>query len=84
MDDIIKRKFTDYLFTQGMNRHTMYYGYYIAKALGKISKDLQKQYIIQKYYKCANTLDTIIEKIDDTSSRAHGWSVGIIEFLFDE
>jgi len=59
----------------------MYYGYYIAKALGRFSKELQQEYIIKKYYGCAQTLGTIIEKTTDESSRAHGWSVGIAEFL---
>jgi hypothetical protein len=68
----------------GLMKHTMYYGYFIAKALGKISAEDQKNYIIQKYWECANTFGNIREKITDESSRAHGWSIGFIEFILDE
>jgi hypothetical protein len=77
----VKDSFVEYLFGNGMNEHTMYFGYYVAKALGNISPDIQKDYIIQKYYNCANNLSTIIEKINPESSLAHGWSVGVVEFL---
>jgi hypothetical protein len=79
--DSVKQRFAGYLFANGMSEHTMYYGYYIAKALGFISPDIQKDYIIKKYYDCANIFGTIIEKIDPESSLAHGWSVGIVEFI---
>lgn len=60
--------------------HTMYYGYYVAKALTE-NKPLQRKYITDKYFTCANTYSTIIEKIDPESSMAHGWSIGVAEFL---
>jgi hypothetical protein len=77
----VKDSFVEYLFGNGMNEHTMYFGYYVAKALGNISTDIQKDYIIQKYHNCANNFSTIIEKINPESSLAHGWSVGVVEFL---
>lgn len=78
----IKQKFSNDVFN-GLLKHTMYYGYFIAKALETVSKELQKKYIISKYWNCAKNLGTIIEKINDESSRAHGWSVGIVEFLLE-
>jgi len=80
-EDKCKEQFIDYVNKDDfINSHTMYYGYYIAKAL-EINKVIQKKYIIDKYYDCANIYSTIIEKIEPESSMAHGWSIGVAEFL---
>lgn len=84
ISELCKEKFVEYTFGQGMQEHTMYYGYFVAKALGKISKEVQKQYIIQKYYDLVSIYGTIIEKIEPESSLVHGWSIGIIEFIEGE
>jgi hypothetical protein len=80
--DNTKEKFVDYAMNNGMPEHTMYFGYYIAKAIRMFSKKLTQEYIISKYYPYAKQFGTIIEKITPESSLAHGWSVGIVEFLF--
>lgn len=78
-----KRSFTEYL-TAGkedfLKAHTMYYGYYVAKALSS-DKALLEKYILDKYHSCAETYSTIIEKTTPESSMAHGWSIGVADFL---
>lgn len=80
--DACKEAFLGFMQTRHfINSHTMYYGYYVAKALTRTrSKDVHK-YIVNKYLPCATTYSTIIEKIDPESSMAHGWSIGVAELL---
>lgn len=82
-NDKINTSFAEYLFNSKsgkMPEHTMYFGYFIAKAL-MFNKELQQKYIIDKYYEYAKQYGSIIEKIEPESSMAHGWSIGIVEFL---
>jgi hypothetical protein len=80
-NDVLNKEFAKYTLQNEIKEHTMYYGYFIAKALGTFSKESQQQYIIQKYFECSKHFGTIFEKTEPESSLAHGWSVGVVEFL---
>jgi hypothetical protein len=62
-------------------RVTMYYGYFIAKALAKKHINIAREFINKFYGPIANKYGTIYEKTSDSSSLAHGWSIGFIDFM---
>ena len=62
-------------------RVTLYYGYFVAGALARHDPARAIDYIRRRYGPVARTYGTLYEKTHDRASLAHGWSVGIVDFL---
>jgi len=60
---------------------TAYYGYFVANAIGKQSKQQMLDFIKAYYLPIAQQYGTLWEKSDDQASLAHGWSVGIAQLI---
>ncbi|MDY6993035.1 MAG: hypothetical protein SVR94_10600 [Pseudomonadota bacterium] len=60
---------------------TAYYGYFVAKAIGKYSNKHMLAFIKAYYLPMAQQYHTLWEKCDDQASLAHGWSVGIAQLI---
>lgn len=59
-----------------------YYAYFVAKALDKCKNRLSTLEFIHKFYDpIVNRFGTIYEKTNGNASLAHGWSIGISQFL---
>jgi hypothetical protein len=69
---------------QMRQRVTAYYAYFVARAIGKASRERMRQFIEDYYGPIAARYGTIWEKTDDrAASLAHGWSVGVAALLTD-
>jgi hypothetical protein len=62
-------------------RVSPYFAYFVAAALGKFSREEMIAFIKRYYGPIAARHGTIREKVADTASQAHGWSVGVAALL---
>jgi hypothetical protein len=62
-------------------RVSPYFAYFVAAAIGKSSVEEMVGFIKRYYGPIADRHGTIHEKIADTASLAHGWSVGVAALL---
>lgn len=66
---------------QVRQRVSPYFAYFVAAALGKASPEEMIAFIKRYYGPIAARHGTLHEKVADTASLAHGWSVGVAALL---
>jgi hypothetical protein len=64
-------------------RVTLYYGYFVAAALARDSPERAVRFVKSFYGPVAERYGTLYEKTNADASMAHGWSVGIVDFLVE-
>jgi hypothetical protein len=62
-------------------RVTLYYGYFVAGALARDAPERAVRFVKSFYGPVAERYGTLYEKTSAEASMAHGWSVGIVDFL---
>ncbi len=64
-----------------LGRVTLYFGYFVARAIGRSSRVEMLDFVKRFYGPIAARHGTIVEKTGDHASLAHGWSVGVASLI---